>query len=315
MKKNSLMKALSAVAVSAVTLSAASMSAFAGDYTIKDGFDADASTAKPTLTIANYEAKAGDTVTVSVELNSNSAEAFFASTGMHFNFDSRLKLVPNEDAEVATLGSATSKLGYALVENGSGFVITTAGDRNKGKNGTFLTFDVTVPADAQPGDVYYLDVEAQDGDIFRMAGNDENDNALAETADSKNNEAYLFTKGIYNSTNTNPDPKLADHPEADGYIYIKEEEPETTTTTTAAPETTTTTTTTAAKPGTTTTAKPGTTTTAKPTTTKPTTTKPTTTAKPAGNSPKTGVAGVGVAVAGLAVAVGTAFVLRRKDEE
>ena len=275
------------------------------------------STAKPTLTIANYEAKAGDTVTVSVELNSNSAEAFFASTGMHFNFDSRLKLVPNEDAEVATLGSATSKLGYALVENGSGFVITTAGDRNKGKNGTFLTFDVTVPADAQPGDVYYLDVEAQDGDIFRMAGNDENDNALAETADSKNNEAYLFTKGIYNSTNTNPDPKLADHPEADGYIYIKEEEPETTTTTTAAPETTTTTTTTttAAKPGTTTTAKPGTTTTAKPTTTKPTTTKPTTTAKPAGNSPKTGVAGVGVAVAGLAVAVGTAFVLRRKDEE
>lgn len=76
MKKNSLMKALSAVAVSAVALSAASMSAFAGDYTIKDGFDADASTAKPTLTIANYEAKAGDTVTVSVELNSNSAEAF-----------------------------------------------------------------------------------------------------------------------------------------------------------------------------------------------------------------------------------------------
>ena len=34
MKKNSLMKALSAVAVSAVALSAASMSAFAGDYTL-----------------------------------------------------------------------------------------------------------------------------------------------------------------------------------------------------------------------------------------------------------------------------------------
>ena len=40
MKKNSLMKALSAVAVSAVALSAASMSAFASDYTIKDCFDA-----------------------------------------------------------------------------------------------------------------------------------------------------------------------------------------------------------------------------------------------------------------------------------
>ena len=53
MKKNSLMKALSAVAVSAVALSAASMSAFAGDYTLKDGFDADASTAKPTLTSHN----------------------------------------------------------------------------------------------------------------------------------------------------------------------------------------------------------------------------------------------------------------------
>ena len=315
MKKNSLMKALSAVAVSAVALSAASMSALAGDYTIKDGFDADASKDKPTLTIANYEAKAGDTVTVTVKLSSNATDAFFASTGLHFNYDERLTIVPASKTKVAKGGDALAEIPPTIVENGKGFVVATAGAENLGVNGTFVTFNVTVPADAQPGDVYYLDVEAQEGDIFRMAGNDENDNALAETADSKNNEAYLFTKGIYNSTNTNPDPKLADHPEADGYIYIKEEEPETTTTTTAAPETTTTTTTTAAKPGTTTTAKPGTTTTAKPTTTKPTTTKPTTTAKPAGNSPKTGVAGVGVAVAGLAVAVGTAFVLRRKDEE
>lgn len=314
MKKNSLMKALSAVAVSAVALSAASMSAFAADYTLKDGFDPDASTAKPTLTIANQEATPGQTVTVTVKLSSNATDAFFASTGLHFNYDERLTIVPASKTKVAKGGDALAEIPPTIVENGKGFVVATAGAENLGVNGTFVTFDVTVPEDAQPGDVYYLDVEAQEGDIFRMAGNDENDNALAETADSKNNEAYLFTKGIYNSTNTNPDPKLADHPEADGYIYIKEEEPETTTTTTAAPETTTTTTTTAAttaKPGTTTTAKPGTTTTAKPTTTA----KTTTTAKPAGNSPKTGVAGVGVAVAGLAVAVGTAFVLRRKDEE
>ena len=298
MKKNSLMKALSAVAVSAVALSAASMSAFAADYTIKDGFDPDASTAKPTLTIANQEATPGQTVTVTVKLSSNATDAFFASTGLHFNYDERLTIVPASKTKVAKGGDALAEIPPTIVENGKGFVVATAGAENLGVNGTFVTFDVTVPEDAQPGDVYYLDVEAQEGDIFRMAGNDENDNALAETADSKNNEAYLFTKGIYNSTNTNPDPKLADHPEADGYIYIKEEEPETTTTTTTAAGTTTT-----AKPaGTTTTAKPaGTTTTAKPATT--------TTAKPAGNSPKTGVAGVGVAVAGLAVAVGTAFVL------
>ncbi len=313
MKKNSLMKALSAVAVSAVALSAASMSAFAADYTLKDGFDPDASTAKPTLTIANQEATPGQTVTVTVKLSSNATDAFFASTGLHFNYDERLTIVPASKTKVAKGGDALAEIPPTIVENGKGFVVATAGAENLGVNGTFVTFDVTVPEDAQPGDVYYLDVEAQEGDIFRMAGNDENDNALAETADSKNNEAYLFTKGIYNSTNTNPDPKLADHPEADGYIYIKEEEPETTTTTTTAPETTTTTTvadttTTTAKPGTTTTTAKGTTTTAKPATT-------TTTAKPAGNSPKTGVAGVGVAVAGLAVAVGTAFVLRRKDEE
>lgn len=313
MKKNSLMKALSAVAVSAVALSAASMSAFAADYVLKPGFDADASTAKPTLTIANQEATPGQTVTVTVKLSSNATDAFFASTGLHFNYDERLTIVPASKTKVAKGGDALAEIPPTIVENGKGFVVATAGAENLGVNGTFVTFDVTVPEDAQPGDVYYLDVEAQEGDIFRMAGNDENDNALAETADSKNNEAYLFTKGIYNSTNTNPDPKLADHPEADGYIYIKEEEPETTTTTTTAPETTTTTTvadttTTTAKPGTTTTTAKGTTTTAKPATT-------TTTAKPAGNSPKTGVAGVGVAVAGLAVAVGTAFVLRRKDEE
>ncbi len=85
--------------------------------------------------------------------------------------------------------------------------------------------------------------------------------------------------------------------------------------------------TTVTKPDTTVT-KPVTTddvTTTKPVTTKPVTTKPATTAKPAAtttakttagknDSPKTGVAGVGVAVAGLAVAIGTAFVLRKKED-
>ena len=84
-----------------------------------------------------------------------------------------------------------------------------------------------------------------------------------------------------------------------------------TTTTTTGSTTTTTTgsgTTTTTRPGTTTTTRPGTTTTAKPGTT--TTTKKNGTTE----SPKTGVAGVGVAAAGLAIALGTAFVLRKKED-
>ena len=151
MKKNSLMKALSAVAVSAVALSAASMSAFAADYTLKDGFDPDASTAKPTLTIANQEATPGQTVTVNVKLSSNATDAFFASTGLHFNYDERLTIVPASKTKVAKGGDALAEIPPTIVENGKGFVVATAGAENLGVNGTFVTFDVTVPADAKPG--------------------------------------------------------------------------------------------------------------------------------------------------------------------
>ena len=232
----------------------------------------------------------------------------------------------------------------------NGVFIATAAKADYGLNGTLFSFDVTMTEEAQKtakaGDVYPIDI------IYRTNG--KNVDLFKNTADDKDGklmQAYTWTKGIFNPDNANfkadaddvaKCPGLANIAgDVDGYIAIAGAVETTTTTTTTTTSTTTTTTTTTTKP-TTTTTKPTTTTTSDvatttttvsgeatttttsdatttttTTTTNKTTAKKTTTKKTTAkkdDSPKTGVAGAGVAVAGLAVALGTAFVLRKKED-
>ena len=120
-------------------------------------------------------------------------------------------------------------------------------------------------------------------------------------------QASAFVKGIYNedrafgasAANVEKVAALANiNTTMDAYVAIADEEPVETTATTAT-----------AAPSSSTTAASGATTSAKASSS----TKSATTTK-AADAPKTGVAGCGVAVAGLAVALGTAFVLRKKED-
>jgi uncharacterized membrane protein len=171
------------------------------------------------------------------------------------------------------------------------------------------TFDLKVPADAKKGDVFPIDI------IYRNESAEDIfiNKAVDETG--CNMQAYTFVNGIYNSArpfaassaNVAKVAALANiDTTMDAYIAIADEvatEPSSeapATTSSEAPATTT------SKAGSTT-AKAGST-----TTKAGSTTKASTTAK--ADAPKTGVAGCGVAVAGLAVALGTAFVLRKKED-
>jgi hypothetical protein len=226
-----------------------------------------------------------------------------------------------------------------------GVFFATAESSNKGLDGLLYKMNFTIPADAKPGDVYPLDILYRSNknakDLFTNKENDETGKIM---------QAYFFTQGIYNSENkynSTTDPAyvqdVMNGSAYDGYIAIEKPEEETDAPTeapteapTAAPATQApteaptvaptvapatqaptqaptggTVAPTQAATGTGTTAAPGTgATTAKP----GTTVAPGTTA-PASNAPKTGVPGAGMAIAGLAAAIGTAFVLRKREED
>lgn len=340
MKKNSLKRVFSAIALTAVAASATSMAAFAEGTTVGDeynGFTMDEilneATVKPELFVAidgqrggkvyNLAEVAGQTVNVTI--NVKGAADKYCSTGLHIYYDKRLEIPRNRVGRLNVTGGEAQELlttktpdedPTAAEQDMLGFFVTTAGDDDFGYDGVFWQFDVKIPADAQEGDVFPIDI------IYKSNPNAEDLFVNKDrNREGKLMQAYVFTKGIYNPKENNTFAASAEdlakvkaladiNKSMDGYIAIADAvttTTTTTTTTTAAPTTTTT-----AAPTTTTTAGATTTTTAGATTT--TTGKATTTTTGKTEPPKTGVAGAGVAVAGLAVALGTAFVLRKRED-
>ena len=290
MKKNAFKSVIAALAVSAVAVSSTAMVAFAGkaagqEYDLA-GLDPNNATVKPTITIDTKEVEAsaaGSTVTLNLSVEG--AAGKYAPTGLHVQFDSRLKLV-QRDGEYAEKGDAGKKLSYTEEKDGdNGFFVTTSADKDSGNDGVLWTFDLQIPADAKAGDVYPVEVAYKSTenakDLFTNVDQNEEGQLM---------QAWVFTNGI-----------------VQGAIKVAgTTEPPTTESTTTTTESTTTT----AESTTTTTEA---TTSKAATTTQAATTAAKTTTK-AGNSPKTGVQGAGLAVAGLAIAVGTAFALRKKED-
>ena len=291
MKKNAFKSVIAALAVSAVAVSCTAMVAFAGkaagqDYDLA-GLDPNNATVKPTLTIEKktVEAATAPGSTVTLKLTVEGAAGKYAPTGLHVQFDSRLKLVQRDD-EYAEKGDAGKKLSYTEEKDGdNGFFVTTSADKDSGNDGELWIFDLQLPSDAKAGDFYPVEIAYKSTenakDLFTNVDQNEEGQLM---------QAWVFTNGI-----------------VQGGIQVDGPIPTTTTTTTAATTTTTTSTTTTSGSTTTTTSTSGSSTTTTTTTAAKTTTK-------AGNSPKTGVQGAGLAVAGLAIAVGTAFALRKKED-
>ena len=293
MKTNTIKRAFAALAVSAVALSATAINASAETavgYTSNGkaaGFTG-ASLELSNETLKLSDAKDGKTATIKLSAKSSNGTKF-DSTGIRITYDEGLELVPVTIKGKTAL--AEDLLDYEtkkVVEDGSNGVFLTFASSEAftaESNGTDLwsfQFKVKNP---EAGKKYPVQIAWRDGDQFELKGSD----------DTEKINDYAFSNVIQ------------------GYVAI--EDPVTTTTTTApitttSTSTSTTTTTPPTSTTTTTTARQSSATTTKAT---PTSKKVSTTANKQ-NSPDTGVPGAGIAVAGLAVAIGTAFVLRKKED-
>ena len=321
--KNTLKRTFAALAATALTASMASMTAYAeamsnycdkqdnqeaaydGSYWVQpktwgetkidpSTYTGDAKITIDKIELTVDEAKANPTQIVAIK--GTGIQDKISTIGFHVLYDTRLT-INKQGRKYADIGDALKDFTNEEVYIEPGLlneVAAAGGDYTY--NGTIFTFSFTVPSDVKGGEVFPVGIRYQydgtTGDLLYNAN---------QNAEGKLQMAYLFTQGIEN-----------------GYIKITPPvttTSTTTTTTTTSTTTTSTTTTTGSDttPTTTSTTVSGSTK-AGSTTTKKAAGKTTTTTK-ASDAPKTGVAGVGVAAAGLAIAVGTAFALRKKNED
>lgn len=142
----------------------------------------------PVLSISKTEAKAGETVDVTVSLKG--ADRKWSMCGIHLTYDKRLECVAMENdptvpeyesgeairdmmAFVALIGN--DDMPEELTDGGKKgcLFFTTMGNGDSGRDGKIVTFKFKVPEDAKPGDVYELSFYNREGDMFLNSSEDE----------------------------------------------------------------------------------------------------------------------------------------------
>ena len=167
MKKNSLKKAFAAMALTAVAATAAT-----------SAFSASAVEAKPVLKLSQIELKWEDldtdgdgkidaNKTQTIELSVSGAQNLWQACGLHMVNDDRLALVKSATGALSwKKGNAIAAMDMSKVAlNGNTVFFTAASGALDakfedgtamwaGEDGVILTYDVTIPDDAQPGDTF-----------------------------------------------------------------------------------------------------------------------------------------------------------------
>uniref|UniRef100_UPI00018A86C7 ScaE cell-surface anchored scaffoldin protein n=1 Tax=Ruminococcus flavefaciens TaxID=1265 RepID=UPI00018A86C7 len=157
--------------------------------------DVASSPVKPTLSITKKTLTAAEApnAKVTMELSVEGAADKYAATGLHIQFDPKLKLIPDEDGALATAGRAARllELKKAEADTDNSFFTATGSSTNNGKDGVLWSFVLQVPADAQPGDKYDVQVAYQsrttNEDLFTNVKKDEEGLLM---------QAWTFTQGI-----------------------------------------------------------------------------------------------------------------------
>ena len=192
---------------------------------------------KEVLSLDYAKANPKRTVTISIY----GAEYKYCCTGLRFHFDERLTIdssasgVPNvelgkacsgfmsavaRDRTCAEEGTHSSNIDPSKTKQVGmdGFFAGSVSAGDNGGEGVLYSFDVTLPDDIQPGDVFPIDVLYKENDYGH-------DLFAATQFKYPTMGPYLFTRGIYNK-DKNPypgDDYLEAGSEYDGYIAIKKE--------------------------------------------------------------------------------------------
>ena len=235
MKKSIITKTTALLLSAALTSAIPAFQAFAveGD----GGYPADkiaASEIQPKMTVTKEmlsldEAKENPTRTVTLYVEEpDQTGGFYAGTGFFVLYDNRLTISTDQfgRSDIKT-GNAIKKCNFASKDyhdptsDRYGFFVATAAEADYATTGEYISFDVTLPDDVQPGDAFPIDIVYNDFATFCKAN--------SGTEQSKLMQAYLFTQGIF----TPDHPVTADDDtngiivdtSYDGYIAVFDDSP------------------------------------------------------------------------------------------
>ncbi|MCR4889437.1 MAG: leucine-rich repeat domain-containing protein, partial [Ruminococcus sp.] len=170
----------------------------------------------PTLSLSKSvisASEAGKTVPVTIFINDDNFknEAYYGYSTVYVDFDGRLNLsgvqAGTEDGS-AGMSASYSKCTSSSYRKTYGVYVYPSNGSN-GKNGAFATINVTVPANAQPGDIYYFN-------IFKS-------NNLKSYFSYSNSKIKTDYNSYTFATADNSDDKYLKDTPFDGYILIDPE--------------------------------------------------------------------------------------------
>ena len=153
--------------------------------------------------------KAGSVVPVSIFINDSNFknEEYYENATVIVDFDGRLNLSGvKSGTEDGSAGMTASYTSYGSNYYRKTYGIYVSKSSNNGKNGTYATMNITIPANAKPGDIYYFNI---------CTNNSQRHYFNYTNPQVKNN--YDHYK--YNTANTDDDKYLKGTP-LDGYILI-----------------------------------------------------------------------------------------------
>ncbi|MBR4765844.1 MAG: hypothetical protein IK085_03655 [Clostridia bacterium] len=164
------------------------------------GLNPDNATVKPTLTISSETLEYNDALSSrvrNVTLSVKGAADKYAPTGLHIQFDPRLKIITKTvggKTIYAKLGDAGEYLSSDQQGDGdNGFFVATAASDDVGQDGVLWKFQVELPEEIDPaGDTFPIEIAYKSTpsaqDLFTNGDKDEQGQLM---------QAYVFTKGIY----------------------------------------------------------------------------------------------------------------------
>jgi len=144
--------------------------------------------AQPVLALSSAEGKPGETVDMTLSVSG--ADQKWAMCGIHITYDERLVGVPNKndektpaykkgsaisdfDAAVAMFQIGSDRNEYLIENKLSSIFFAAVGSDNVGKDGDIVTFQLTIPEDAEPGTEYELGIYYRSEDMFMDIDRDE----------------------------------------------------------------------------------------------------------------------------------------------